>query len=222
MFNLRISLIVASLAFVLSFFIGILFRSSFPAMVLRPLVFGVFFFLFSGFVSLIVSRFLPELLDDDAGEPQLIIPGSRINISEETPAVPGMAYARPDDSDEELGDITNMMAGAAKASDSDSDDDEEAPTRPGMDQTAQAGYTKQAELGSPDRGESFDSLPDLESLVGAFLPSSGEEEEEVQEYSSSEPAKRQFVGNKPQKMDVDFNPKELAAGIRTVLKKDEG
>jgi hypothetical protein len=53
------------------------------------------------------------------------------------------------------------------------------------------------------------------------MPSLQKEEEEIEEFSSSEPVKRSS-GNIPQKMDVDFNPKELAAGIRTVLKKDEG
>jgi len=108
-FNLKICSITAILAFVLSLLIGIISSTSFPAVILRPLVFGIFFFLFSGLISLLVGRFLPELMDDDAVEPQLIIPGSKINITEDTPAVPGMVYAHPDDSDEELGDITQMV-----------------------------------------------------------------------------------------------------------------
>jgi hypothetical protein len=58
-------------------------------------------------------------------------------------------------------------------------------------------------------------------LAGALLPSSGKEEE-TQDYSSSEPSERPRAGNKAQKMDVDFSPKDLAAGIRTILKSEEG
>jgi hypothetical protein len=36
-----------------------------------------------------------------------------------------------------------------------------------------------------------------------------------------EPEQSRFVGSKPQPMKGDFNPKELAEGIRTVLSKDK-
>jgi hypothetical protein len=94
-------------------------------------------------------------------------------------------------------------------------------SKSGMDQIGQTGYSELQEPGSSGSGDS-DGLADLESVVGAFMPSSQDEEEEFLEYSSSEPSKRTAIGNKPQKLESDFNPKELAVGIRNVLKKDEG
>ena len=221
MFNLKTSCIIAGLAFILSFLIGVISGSSFPAVILRPFVFSIFFFLFSGLISLVVGRFLPELLEEKTAKtnPELVIPGARINITEDTPAVPGMVYASPDESDEEVGDISLVIKDKEKPADS----IEEVQGLPGMDQTGQSGYnSKGVSASSSGSGDSFDALPDLESLVGAFLPSSAKEEEVIQEYSSSEPVRRSVTGNKPSKMETDFNPKELAAGIRTVLKKDEG
>jgi hypothetical protein len=73
----------------------------------------------------------------------------------------------------------------------------------------------------------MDVLPDLDSLAGAFLPNSGEEAEDAPEYSTpaapaapSTPARRPSASSKGQKMEGDFNPKELAEGIRTILKKE--
>ena len=228
MFNLKISGIIAGTAFILSLLIGIMSRSSFPALILRPFIFGVAFFLFTAFVSLMVGHFLPELLEERVSDPEITMPGSRINISEETPAVPGMVYARPDDSDEEMGDISQITSAGSKPFNSGLEGQnnlgrQEISSGQGMDQTEQNGYTSyEGSKSSSDSGDSFDTLPDLESLVGAFMPSSMKEDEEVQEYSSSEPSKRSPIGNKAQKMDADFNPKELAAGIRTILKKEEG
>jgi hypothetical protein len=69
--------------------------------------------------------------------------------------------------------------------------------------------------------ESVDVLPDLDSMARAFLPNDGEDEADTTEYSTSDgPLKRPAAGARGQKMEGDFNPKELAAGIRTILKKE--
>jgi hypothetical protein len=65
-----------------------------------------------------------------------------------------------------------------------------------------------------------DILPDLDSLANAFLPSSGGEGGDVPDVSSPAPERKPLPGRKPQKLDGDFNPKDLAAGIRTVLNKE--
>jgi hypothetical protein len=66
--------------------------------------------------------------------------------------------------------------------------------------------------------DGLDVLPDLDSMAGSFLDEVKESPEAPVE--QPEPVRRPS-GNRAQKMDVAFNPKELAAGIRTVLKKDE-
>jgi len=71
-------------------------------------------------------------------------------------------------------------------------------------------------------------LPDLDSMAMAFggseaspisSASSFDGVEEVSDGGGTEA--RHYAGNKPQPMEGDFNPKELANGIRTVLKKDK-
>lgn len=219
MFNIRLSTIVACVAFILSLLIGIMSKSYFPALILRPLAFGVLFFVLSAAITLLVSRFLPELLEkDDYSEGPL--PGSRINITEESAAVPGGMYARPNDSDEDLGNISELVHVSASSSVSDS---QEALGMPGMDQMEKNGYAEEGILDSaPESEDSFDALPDLESLAGAFIPDTGPSKEVIPEYVSTDAPRRTKTGNRAQKMDSDFDPKDLAAGIRTILKKEEG
>jgi hypothetical protein len=92
-----------------------------------------------------------------------------------------------------------------------------------------------------DGSDDLGGLPDLESMAMAF--SSGFESEpgvptampsaasslpvmsaapvDVVSFEEMESAEQQYnKGNKPQQLKGDFNPKELAEGIRTVLSKD--
>jgi hypothetical protein len=60
-------------------------------------------------------------------------------------------------------------------------------------------------------------LPDLDAMAGAFGSSDGVVEVEAEE----QPAVRKpSVGGKPSKLEGDFDPKEIAAAIRTRLKKE--
>lgn len=209
MFNPKIGAFAAGLAFVLSLIIGLANQSSFPSLVLRPVILAALVFGLTVFISLLVNRFLPELLENRAPELD-IAPGSRLDIREAAPVIPGGFYARPDESDEGLGNIADIAERGAEAPAADE----------GVDQESQSGYTEDRPE-STDEKDGFDVLPDLESLAGAFLPSSGDTTADVQEYQSAD-VPRKPIGNRPQKMDGDFNPKDLAAGIRTILKKQEG
>ena len=164
-----------------------------------------------------------------------MMPGSKINISETAvPSVPSGFYARPDDSENGLDDISDAISARSAPSGPEytaaSDlqiPEAGAQTMPGMDQIADNGYNEKGRKPEPRSGRSmssdsgYDVLPDLESLAGAFLTAGGKNDE-VFDYQDPDAPKRQTLGNKPQKMDVDFNAKELAAGIRTILRKEEG
>lgn len=215
MFNLRKSIIAGVVVFILSLLIGLFSGASFLMMLLRAFIFGALFFGLANFITLMVNRFLPELLDAGGPAPEISLPGSKIDLSEDSPAVPGNLYARPDESENNLDSISDI--GNA-----------EAPTGQvlapaGLDQNTQNDYNN---VGQGTAGEAggFDVLPDLESLAGAFIPGSGDKPEVVQEYQTSDAPKNPTPGSsrKAQKMDGDFNPKELAAGIRTILNKQEG
>jgi hypothetical protein len=106
----------------------------------------------------------------------------------------------------------------------------------GMDQKGKDGYTVKAEGAGdfaaakaatpravmPDSADSVDVLPDMDSMAGAFLDSSGEDEKEtVTEYGGAPSPRKVSTGGKSQAMGGDFNPKELAMGLRTILKKED-
>ena len=78
-------------------------------------------------------------------------------------------------------------------------------------------------------------LPDLDAMAMAFSPMGGGSaftgfngggntpsggNSAPASFGAEEPVRSRYVGNKPQQLEGDFNPKELAEGIRTVLKKD--
>jgi hypothetical protein len=76
-------------------------------------------------------------------------------------------------------------------------------------------------------GDDLGGLPDLDAMAGAFLTNAGVEAASMPAASSipsmpPEPAlpERKPSGNKAQPLKGDFNPKELAEGIRTVLSKE--
>ena len=274
MFNIRINIIAGGLAFFLSLLIGIISQSSFPTIILRPLIFAGLFFGLATLITLLINRFLPELLEEGELERPDIempgMPGSKIDIREDdSAAMPGGLYARPDESEEGIGDISNIgnftssqgqeaseprsggglfesgpLAQEYTAPESAAQGTEvkgfELPgiSAPGamspgafgandgegLDQEEQSGYTLLGQGNSSETSGGFDVLPDLESLAGAFSSGSGgnEPEEEAQEFDSSDGPARTPVGNKSQQLEGDFTPKELAAGVRTVLTKQEG
>jgi hypothetical protein len=85
----------------------------------------------------------------------------------------------------------------------------------GIDHAQEFGYNEGADV--PPAKESSGDFQELDDLAGSFMGSAGEEPGSVQEEILPD---RSPVGNKPQEFGGDFDPKELAAGIRTVLSKD--
>ena len=262
-FNLKISGIIAGAAFILSFLIGLAGRTSMPMLFVRPLLFAVLFFIISGFANILVSRFLPELLEEDIPDrDKTQAPGSRINITDEdytglTPPNsapsqgPDFIGAQADDSEEGLGNISDLLKRRVLPQASAGSPPEDAP--PGLDQNAQDSYTKNGGMeafpragsspganaaGSPPAGpleispenasdipagnpDSVDRLPDLDSMAGAFLPASADEESETIEYSVSTPSPKSQAKSKTPAWAGDFNAKDMAAGLRTILSKEK-
>jgi hypothetical protein len=84
---------------------------------------------------------------------------------------------------------------------------------------------------SVSAGEDLGGLPDLDAMAGAFLSggedstgefASGGEQAPLGERAAFETPKpaRPSGGKKPEGFEGDFNPKELAEGIRTILTKE--
>ena len=89
--------------------------------------------------------------------------------------------------------------------------------------------------------EGLGGLPDLDALAGAFLTNAGDEarpsplsgagqgpapavaaavSQAAPVQAAAEPPQRKSTSGKPTPLQGDFNPKDLAEGIRTILNKD--
>ena len=265
MLDLKFSGIFAVAAFVLSLLIGLVSRATMPMLIIRPLIFAVIFFALSAAIKILVSRFLPELLEGIA-DGDSSRPGSRINILEDGGASDSSAMAegfisgalgqvsvgaKPDDSEDDLGDISELSKRISSSLGAGEDTSTE-ESIPGIDQnekerytdnggssdsiepdfssmfsagsSAPAGGQAKAAGAGPKKNVGLDSdeaLPDLDSMAGAFMSSSSVEEQEVSEYSSPISPRKSASSDKTPKWTGDFDPKEIAMGLRTVLNKDK-
>ena len=266
MFDLKYSGIFAAVAFIFSFFIGLISRSTMPLLIIRPLIFAVIFFALSALIKILISRFLPELLGDGASDEGGFTPGSRINILEEDTSSDSSALAegfisgalgqasgaKPDDSEDDLGDISELSGRIGFSADA-------GESLSGIDQNAKEGYTDKGASGDsvePDFSSMFgtapsassqemtagtganvgagtkagakkesssgsdDSLPDLDSMAEAFMSESSDHGSDASEYSGPVSPKKSSSDKTP-KWTEDFSGKEIAMGIRSVLKKDK-
>jgi hypothetical protein len=66
---------------------------------------------------------------------------------------------------------------------------------------------------------SDETLPDLDSMAEVFTSAAADEESETA--SRPESARRSKSANREQSLEGNFSPKDIAEGIRTVLKKDK-
>ena len=73
-------------------------------------------------------------------------------------------------------------------------------------------------LGSPG---SEDFFPDLDSMAGAFIPSSSGGGSDAGEYPGSVSSSKRSRRNDAPAWSEDFNAKDMAAGLRTVLNKEK-
>ena len=221
MFNFKASSIAAGAAFILSLLVGAISGVGFLMLILRAFIFAVAFFGFTCLVFWLLAQFMPELLsggEDDLGFP---VSGSRVDISLGDESVTG---AFPSDNSELIDDIAGRPSTSAKAA------------SPLLDQDGNAGYNDEGEVdgelefvddgqilgtGSGMSGRREDTLPDMDSLTEA---SSGNTADAINTddigFNSSGPV-RPKSSSKKADMAGDFNPKELAQAIQTVLKRDE-
>jgi hypothetical protein len=154
------------------------------------------------------------------------------------------------DSPDTVGNITDLVSGAinpaaeARAARAAADASLARAPSAGMDHKPEDGYTEigagvesaglnnagmggGVDLGfsSLNSGESvpggdWGGLPDLDALAGVFSGGSDHEPSSPTEMAVAFESERKTTGNKPQPFEGDYNPKEIAAGIRTVLEKD--
>jgi len=227
------------LAFTTSIFLG---HASFAAAVVRALCFAALFFVLGTGAWTLINAFMPELLFPEGSDATANIfgteaegsqgsnYGSRVNIT----LGDGADIALPDDNEtdpDNVGNIADLVSGAVNPA-------EDAMKDKGLDEITESGYNDSAgdtassmsEFAEPapaNTGGSFamnfDSFnlgggtAGLETFGDSFsLPPDGgaaKKDEFVPE--------RKVTGNKPMALEGDFNPKDIAAGIRTVLEDEK-
>lgn len=174
-------------------------------------------------------------------------PGSRVNITLGGGALPEM-YSHTDSSDD-VGDIAKLVFGESEPDTAPVPDALYAMDQTAKDAYTNRSDVASAEFNQDNSGVGSDgvevpesvsdkpalaasagdelgSLPDLDAMSKAFLIDADEDapaEPEALESSKFERPKpgRSSGGGKTRQFEDDFNPKELASGIRTVLEKDK-
>jgi len=226
------------LAFTTSIFLG---HASFGAALLRALCFAALFFALGTGAWALINNFMPELLFPESSDATANIfgegsqssdYGSRVNIT----LGDGADIALPDDNEadpDNVGNIADLVSGAV-------DPAAEAKQQKGLDETGENSYTDSAgdtmsslngfaEPSSANEGGglamNFDSFAmgggttGLETFGDSFsLPADSGGTAQKNDVFVPE---RKVTGNKPMALEGDFNPKDIAAGIRTVLENDK-
>jgi len=248
-FNFKWGIYAAIVALLLAFFTSILLgHAGFGISILRGLAFAALFFVLGTGVWTLINTFIPELLFPEEGndaaanifgpgttdlqgsDSQLY--GSRVNIT----LADRVDAALPDGNGvdiDEVGNIADLVSGAV-------DPAGEAKKQRGLDEFTENNYTNLGEVTAPSQ----DGLAETEPLPSAggsggftmnfdsftmgtggaldpfgdsfSLPADGggaKKEEVLPE--------RKTIGNTPKTLEGDFNPKDIALGIRTVLENDK-
>jgi hypothetical protein len=242
MINLKWGVVAGCAALVLAFITSLLFgQTSLIVALIRALSFFALFFALGTGVNVLINKFIPELLTAEAPTADNVgnifttaSPGSRVNITLDDSSM--AAVPEPDNGSidtENVGDFNDLVSGkihqTAKSSiDMDGD----------IDQNFANSYTSDTGF-APAFEETEESEPGEFSVdFSAFVSDSDESDSMNEDFSDSfsffsgesDPVKavesstqvRQSPSrNKPTEFKGDFDPKELASGIRTVLEKDK-
>jgi hypothetical protein len=173
--------------------------------------------------------------------------GSRVNITlgDGEDSIPSNAALPPEEAvNDGVGNIADAMnrripEEAREIYRESPPDSEAAPLQPvqGMDQSPQSGYTQNRDgvstapspsiqapaggfSGLGDISGDAESLPDLDALAGSFLSPAAREDSIPAGQSSSPRSTGEAWSKKGKNVGEDFNPKELASAIQTILKRD--
>lgn len=229
MFNIKWSALAGGFAFTLSLLVGLVTRVGLVALV-RALVFGVLFFVLGSLIRALIKMFLPELLlngpaqpsEDTAGEEA----GSRVDITVDDDVPADDAFDRLPEEDtlddgaldqigedgytqrEEAGE--GLSGGAPKP-----------PVR-SRGEGGEAGAGREAG-GRTEPSDSIDALLSFEGGLGLLPPAPAKQEEEAALMEEEPPVRVNPPRNSAAKSPVsdnDFNPKEMAQAIQTILQRD--
>lgn len=198
--RIHISAIVACIAFIISFLMGIVGPAGFPAVLTRALLFAATFFALILAVQLVGRKFLPDLLsawtDEDA------LPGSQVDISVED-----------DENREEQAEDTEYSSAT---------EENEEP----LDKNTEINYTETADVDRKNEENEEKIFTPIMPGAGMFTV----KDEEVPDVDTFDEQKESNSASKgqPRKMDEktlaalgkQIDPAKMAGAIRTVLKRE--
>jgi hypothetical protein len=244
MLNFKWGGIAGCIAFVLALLTSLLLgQTTFLVALLRASIFAAVFFAIVLGASALIKTYIPDLLNPIAptvDETKNIFttasPGSRVNITLDDSHEAAVPESDDDSFDSgNVGDFSDLMTGKIQQTQKSSSD------RGGdIDQSFTSSYTNDTEFapafGESDSGDSDEFSVDFGAFVGdgdedgseggdepltdSFSFFSGDDDSAHSEDASRQERKT-VSRNKPTKFEGDFDPKEIAVGIRTVLEKDK-
>ncbi|MCL2138184.1 MAG: hypothetical protein FWH41_01475 [Treponema sp.] len=235
MVNIKWGIIAGTAAFVLTFLFSAFAGNSFGTILLKSLVFLGVFFAIGASIRFLIGTFIPELLHVDTKDDAVKnvfkstdALGSKINVTvgdKTDAALPEMYVSGQEE--ESIGNISDLISGAVNPK------EEELIKEKNIDQIPLSGYTGETEKASYEKDASANSLLgefslDFSSFASIADGMGGTESSYMKSFEHNHIARpeetipeRKVSGNKASKMEGDFKPKEIAAGIRTVLEKDK-
>jgi hypothetical protein len=241
MIKIKWGIVAGAVAFALAFLTSLVIaQTNLPIALLRAAIFAAAFFGLAIAIRALIANFIPDLLfsgkseDDGAGGVFSGSAGSRVNITVEDNPEPALPQQNRGGTEGiEVGTFNDLLSGSIKAEErSESAFSEERY----IDQNTETGYTEdQAEESAPVFGKvKLDDIGDFSMDFGAFVSDGTDGTGDMDSFSffpgvgdsdnapdTPEP-ERKPSGNKPRELEGDFDPKEIAAGIRTVLNKEKG
>jgi hypothetical protein len=218
MFNPKLSGIFAGAGFILSLLVGLVAGAHFPLILIRAFIFAAVFFALASALYGAIHLYLPDLFAGDSGNAPAL--GAQVDIS--------------------VGD-DDAAEGISLESRSLGDDLHDFLENPGnsggdtLDHAGEAVYTgegeefqgpSQAALPegpgySPGDVDSVDTLPDLDSISGAFnsasIPAGGDASGTPSPASSFGGMGGQVI---TKGLGEKFNVKEMVSAIETILKRE--
>jgi hypothetical protein len=224
MVNPKISGIAAGAGFVLSLLVGLVTGARFPLLLIRAFVFAAVFFALASAGYGAMRLYLPELFDSPASAPAPLL-GGQVDISiggeDDSGEISLESGGLGDGLNDFLENPGNSVGGA-------------------LDQTGEAVYTEEGAAdemqGRPalpgesgfasEAVDSVDMLPDLDAMSGAFgsepIPVGGGGESAGTSPLASSFDSLDGFGGQPKKagLDDEFNVKEMASAIQTILKRE--
>jgi hypothetical protein len=216
-FNLKFSGCVAGIAFLISFLLGLLSGSNFLTILTRAGIFAIVFFGLASAGYWLLIKYVPELFQQESEilpETDFSELGKKININIESNM----------ESEEVKKEEENLISSKA------------------IDQNEEAEYTYVEEISANESETSkqpeasvinppvaalpigviddVDELPDLESMADSFVSPLSEIADEGEQPVSASPLS---PGGDRSKVPAagDFDPKEMAMAIQTLLKRDQ-